>query len=413
MYDLAIIGAGAAGIACAKEATRYKLKTLLIDRSPSTFGGICLNKGCIPTKFFLNSVKTNKNWSNLTKDAGLLIEKIKLPAIDYLKKIGIDIVFTEATFLDEHTLKINDNTVSSRNIIIASGSRPKKILTHKKAVFAEELFGYYDIPKSFLIVGAGHIGIEFASLLNKINKDVTLIEKEDNILPTFENQLAKRLRIILEKHGIKINTGQDAAITHNFDNFDKIILSVGREPNTESLKIENIGIERDKGGWIKTNNSLRTNLKNIYACGDVTGKKLLAYVAQYQAQICLANITGKNQTEDYSILPECVFSLPQIAKVGISEEEAKTKNIKHKILKSNFLKFSSAYVYGDTDGFIQLIVGQRDMIIGAAIISDFAAELINIFSLVLKHKITITKLKKSFFIHPTFSEIISLFLSEN
>jgi dihydrolipoamide dehydrogenase len=413
MYDIAIIGAGAAGIACAKEAIRYKLKTLLIDYSKDTFGGVCINKGCIPTKFYLNSAQKNKDWGIVTEDTKLIIEKIKRPTIDYLKKIGVDIVLGQATFIDKFTLKVNDKDISARNIIIASGSRPKNIFTHEKAVFAEELFGYPNIAKNFLIIGAGFIGVEFASLLNRFDKNVTLIEKEDNILPNFNNQLAGRLRIILEKRGIKINTGQDAANIPNFDNFDKIILSVGRKPNIESLKIKDIGIECDKNGWIKTNNSLRTNVKNIYACGDVTGKKLLAYVAQYQAGVCLANIAGKKQTEDYSILPECVFSIPQIAQVGINEDQAKSKNLKYKILRSNFLKFSSAYVYGDTDGFMQVVVGQKDTIIGASVISDFAAELINIFSLALKHKITASKLKKSFFIHPTLSEIIPLSLSES
>jgi dihydrolipoamide dehydrogenase len=191
-----------------------------------------------------------------------------------------------------------------------------------------------------------------------------------------------------------------------------VIVSVGRTPNTKNLGIVKIGLSVNSAGWIKTDKYMRTNLKNIYACGDITGKKLLAYVAEAQAEVCVNNILKKKMEEDYCGIADCVFSLPQIARVGISEEEAKNKNIKHKVIRSNFLKFSSSYVYSDSGGFIQVIVNKRDRIIGASVISNAASELISIFSLVIKNKLKAKDLKKSFFIHPTLSEIIPLFLRE-
>lgn len=412
MYDVAIIGAGAAGIACAKEAARYKLKTILLERALQNFGGTCINTGCIPTKFFLNSSKINKDWGSVSKQSENLIEKIKQPALNYLKKIGVEIMFGQVSFLSEHTLKIDTKAIEARNIIIACGSKPKKITLKREYTFAQELFRCQDIAQNILIIGAGYIGIEFASLLNNFSKNVTVVEKEENILPVFSTSLTSRLRLILERKNIRINTAVDID-KYNIDNFEKIILSVGRQPDAETLSLRNAGIICSKQGWIKTDRYLRTNIKNIYACGDIAGKKLLAYIAEYQAKICCANITGKKETQDYTNIPECVFSLPQAACIGITEEEAKLKNIKHKIIRSNFLKFSSAYVYGDTDGFMQLIVSQGDRIIGASIISNFAAELIAIFSLAIRAKIKIVDLKKNIFIHPTLSEIIPAVLRES
>jgi dihydrolipoamide dehydrogenase len=238
-----------------------------------------------------------------------------------------------------------------------------------------------------------------------------VIEKENRILPSFEENLSGRLRAILEQKNIKIDTAVDTG-KYNTSVFDKIILATGRTPNSQGLNLEKAGVICDEKGWIKTDSFMRTNVKNIYACGDITAKKLLAYIAEYQARLCIDNILGKKQKEDYSVLPECVFCLPQIAKVGIGENEAKEKNLKHKIIRSNFLKFSSAHVYDDKQGFIQLIVDQKDIIIGAAIISNFAAELINLLALMIRQKVTLSSFKHCHFIHPTLSEMIPLLLKD-
>lgn len=409
MYDLAIIGAGVAGIACAKIAAKYGFKILLLEENREAFGGTCLNKGCIPTKFFLNSSKLNKNWQEIFKEKNEVIEKIKTPCLNYLKNKGVEIVWGQTSFLDEHTLKINGKEKAARNIIVACGSTPAKILDYDKAIFAQELFSQPTIPEKFLIVGAGSAGVELASLLNGLGKTVCVVEKEKTILPSFDCYLTSRLRIILQKKGIKIETEKDALIK-NYEEFDMIISSVGRVPNIKDLGMEKIGLSQNANGWIKTDEFMKTNLEGIYACGDITGKKLLAYVAEYQAGICIKNIMNTKDAEDYSGIPECVFSSPQIAQVGILEDEARAKNLKYRVIKSNFLKFSSSYVYNDNDGFIELLVNEEDRIIGAGIISLFAAELINILSLCIKNNLTLSDLKKNVFIHPTLSEIIPLLL---
>ena len=405
MYDLAIIGTGTAGLSAARRSLKYGLKTILFDRSRADFGGTCLNRGCIPTKFFLNNSKLNKTWQESFSKKNDIIEKIKKDSLNYLEKSGVKICFADVSFINEHTLSSGEDKIESKNIIIASGSKPKALLNHPKCIFAEELFSAASLGDNFLIVGAGYIGIEFSSLLNNLKKKVTLVEKQENILPVFGSAIARRLRIILERKGIKIETSADLK-NYDLGSFDKVILAIGREPDINGLDIEKTGLFFEKGGWIKTDARMQTNIKNIYACGDVTGKRLLAYVAEAQAQVCIDNIMGVQASIDYRSIADCVFSIPQIARVGIQEEEAKEKNIKYKVLRTNFLKFSSSYVYDDQDGFMQVLVDERDTIIGASIISNYAAELINIFSYAICNNLDTNSFKKCFFIHPTISEII-------
>jgi len=412
MYDLAIIGTGAAGIACAKSALKNGLKTVLIEQSPHTFGGTCINSGCIPTKLFLNSSKLNNSWEYIFKKKEKIVKEIKTPLLSFLEKGSLDIVWGRAHFIDKNNLSTDNETITAKNIIIASGASPKSILNHPKVIFAKDLFSQPALPDKILIIGAGYIGIELASLLHNLGKNFCVIEKEDQILLSFERNLASRLRLILEKKGIKIETGKDASEI-NLDDFDLVISAVGNIPNTGDLKIEDIGLSTNEGGWIKTDKSMKTNIENIYACGDITGKKLLAYVAEYQAGICIDNIKGVQAQEDYRGIAECVFSQPSMAQVGILEEQAKREGIKHRVIKSNFLRYSAPYVYNDKDGFIKVLLDEKEQIIGAGIISQSAAELINVFSLCIKKNLTLNDLRKCIFIHPTLSEIIPLLLSSN
>lgn len=409
MYDLAIIGSGAAGIAAARYALKYGLKTILFDRNENNFGGTCLNRGCIPTKFFINNSKLGKTWQETFEKKNSAIEKIKSASLNYLDKAGVKICFADVSFVDEHTLSAGKDKIEAKNIIIATGSKPKKLVDHPKCIFAEDFFSEPAIGDNFLIVGAGYIGIEFSSLLSSFKKQVTVIEKEEEILPFFDAAIARRLRTILERHAIKIETSTDLK-NYNLDDYDKVILSVGRCPDIAGLDIEKTGLFFEKGGWIKINGKCETNIKNIYACGDITGERLLAYVAEAQAEIAVKNIMGENESLNYRSVADCVFSIPQIAKIGIQESQAKEKSLKYKVFRTNFLRFSSSYVYNDQDGFMQVLVGEGDRILGASIISNQAAELINIFSYAIENNLSTESFRKCFFIHPTLSEIIpSLF----
>ena len=411
MFEVAIIGAGAAGIACAKEALKTGLSTVLIEESRESLGGTCINRGCIPTKFFLKSSYNSRTWLDSFTGSQEVIKKIKAPLVPFLEKGGLNLLWGKARLLDKNSLSVAGTPIRAKNIVIATGSSPRAIISSPKVIFAEDLFSKDTIGDKILVIGGGYIGLEVASVLRNFGKDVSLIEKEEQILPLFDSYLAQRLRVILERKGIKIETGKDVK-DYNLDNFDLVISAVGRVPNLEGLNTEAIKLAKSPGGWVKTDKYLRTNLKGVYACGDITGKKLLAYVAEYQAGICINNIVGKKQKEDYKGLSECVFSSPSVAAVGILEDEAKLKGIKYEVIKSNFMKFSSSYVYGDSDGFIEILVDRKKRIIGAGIISQAAGELISILSLCIKNNLKVDDLKKCVFIHPTLSEIIPQLLKE-
>ncbi|MDD5194488.1 MAG: NAD(P)/FAD-dependent oxidoreductase [Candidatus Omnitrophica bacterium] len=411
MYDLAIIGAGAGGLSCAAQALKAGLKIVLFDINRAFFGGVCLNKGCIPTKFCINSSKINKDWQVISTQKSQIIEKIKAPLLSHLQSQKVKVVFGSVSLEDKHTLNCSGEKFSAKHIIIASGSSPREIIKHKNAIFAEDIFDMPQLANKFLVVGAGSIGLEMASLLRNLGKNVLIAEKEEHILPAFNQSLSSRLRQVLEKKGITIETGRDIA-NYNLDEFDEIILAAGRAPNTQGLNLDKAGVECDARGCIITDKYMKTSVDNIYSCGDVTGKKPLAYIAQYQGKLCVDNILGKACMEDYSGIPECVFSLPQIAQVGILEEEAKSKNIDCKSIKSNFLKFSSIYAYDDTQGYIQVCIDAQGMILGAGIISSLASELINVFSICIKNRLKVKDIARCTFIHPTLSEIIPLLLEE-
>ena len=329
-----------------------------------------------------------------------------------LETKGVKLFWGHAVFEDTTTLRVGRETVSARNIVIATGSSPRAVLRHPRAIFAENLFAEESPGDKLLIVGAGCIGLEFASLLNNLKKDVLVVEKEENILPFFDSYLSGRLRVSLEKKGIKIETSKNIG-DYDLDVFDRVILAAGRAANVSGLGLEKVGVSLDEKGWIKTGAGMRTNIGNIYACGDINGKKQLAYIAEYQAKICVDSIAEKNVNEDYRGIPDCTFTLPQIAKVGLLEDEARQKNIEYKALRSNFLKFSSAYVYDDTDGFIEILTGKNNELLGAGIISNQAADLISLFSLCLKNNLPLEALRNCTFIHPTLSEIIPLVLKES
>lgn len=412
MYDLAIIGAGPAGIACAKEARKFGFRPLLIEKDQRHFGGVCLNHGCIPAKFFINAAKSGISWDKASPEKDRIVRDIKLSAIQFLQKQGVEVLWGQARFLSQNSLEVNGETIVAQHIIIATGSQPKLIAGHSEALAADELFRLDNIAGRFLIVGAGYIGIELASLLRSLGKEVCVVEKEKTILPSFDAYLSNRLKIILQKKGIRIETEKDLK-EYNLERYDAVIAAVGRSPNTAGLGLENAGVICDAQGWITTNEFLRTNVANIYACGDVTGKNLLAYTAEYQGRVCVANIKkGPYIKEEYRALPLCVFSLPSLAKVGILEDEAKRLNLEYRIIQTNFLKFSSSYVYGDNDGFMQLVFDDKDTIIGAGIISNIAAELISLLAVCVQQKAKLSDLKRLLLVHPSLCEIVSLLAQE-
>lgn len=405
-YDLAVIGTGPAGISCLKSAVNNNLKTVVFEESFDKFGGTCVNCGCIPAKFFINASKRNISWADAFKQKQEILKQIKTPLLDFLKSKGVEVVFEKAKLLSENSVSAESNKYEAKNIVIATGSTPKNIISGENVYQAEKLFDMETLPESFLVVGAGYIGMEIASLLNAYGKKVTVVEKEKTILPFIEQSLAKRLKIILEKKGIVFNLAADVN-DYNLTDFDAVLTAVGRSPNLSFLENSNVKLS-DSNGWIISDKVMKTNIDNIFSCGDINGKSLLAYVAEAQGRICLDFLTGKEVSVKSLSLPQAVFSLPQVAVVGLTEQEAKAKTIDYTAKRSNFLRFSSSLVYNDQDGFIKVIVGKDEKILGVELISQYAADLANIFAIIINNGLTVEDVKKSSLIHPTISEIVCL-----
>ncbi|MDD4293920.1 MAG: NAD(P)/FAD-dependent oxidoreductase [Candidatus Omnitrophica bacterium] len=400
-YDIMIIGCGPAGVTCAKEAVRHNLKVLMTVDDVSAVGGICLNSGCIPTKFMLKNAG-RMSWPSLISEKNEFITKLREPVILFLRKIGVDIVVGKGVVSGPNEVTIADQKFNGNNIVIAVGSSPVKIFNDEKVIVSENFLNTESLGKRILIVGGGYIGIEFACMLNKAFYDVTVYEKEPSILVNFPVILTNRLKSLLVRSGIKIVTGREVSES-DFSEFDNVITAIGRKPNTDRLGLDTLGIKMNKG-WIVTDSRLRTNISNIYACGDVNAHCMLAYVADYHAKICVADILGKDIEENLNGIPECVFSIPQAASVGMSEEEAKNRGVHKKTYRIPFARFASAHIYNDLDGFAYIIEGIDGKLLGGGILSNEAAELISILSVAVRAGLTVEKFKNNFFVHPTLSE---------
>ncbi|MBD3246775.1 MAG: FAD-binding protein [Candidatus Omnitrophica bacterium] len=410
-YDIAIIGSGPGGLACAKKARAFGLTTALVEQDQNHLGGVCLNTGCIPTKFFLHRAGSSAQWENIFREKNSAIDQMKRPLPDFFRKSGIDLIWGKASFRDPHTLEVGSRKITARVYVIAVGSRPQIFLQGKGVMPAEQIFSCPRIGRRSLIVGAGYIGIEIAGLLRQFGQEVTVVEKEPRILSGFDRQITARLKTALKKRGIEIHTGKDIH-EYPLNEYDHILVAAGRTAHTDGLGLEHTPIARDSRGWILTDEYLRTKEPHIYACGDVNGKYLLAYTAAYQGELIAANAAGKSKKENYPVIPSCVFSSPQLARVGIGRQEAERRKITHSVLGTHFAQYSSARVYDDTEGYLELIVGEDHRILGASVLSERAAELIHIITVCVQRRLTTDNLAEMMFVHPTLSEIIPFLAQE-
>ncbi|MGA2775109.1 MAG: dihydrolipoyl dehydrogenase [Candidatus Omnitrophota bacterium] len=424
MYDLAIIGAGWAGFNAAQRAKELKLKTCLIEKS--YLGGTCLNSGCIPTKSLIQSVKIY----SLAKKSLVFGVDLQNPVFNFLKmqerkdKIiqqlrsgmqfmlqGVDFLSAEAQITGNNEIRIGEKTINSKYILIACGSKPYELLPFKfdgkKIISSNEALKLTEAPKSILIIGGGVIGCEFASLFASLGTLVTIAEKMPQLLLGVDKEAAKKIETVFKKKKIRVNTNTDAS-TFNSGDFALVLICVGRVPNTDGLGLEKLGINLEKGRVI-VDDYLRTNIANIYAAGDCTSKIMLAHYAAYQGLIAAGNIAHPVNLKkaNNTIIPGCIFTDPEIASVGLSEDEARARNIEIKIQRSDFLSSGMARIIDETDGFIKIISeAKTDVIIGASIVGAKATELIAILTLAISKRLKTSELKDTIFAHPTLSESI-------
>jgi dihydrolipoamide dehydrogenase len=443
-YDLVIIGAGPAGYVAGLRAAQRGLKTVVVEKD--YVGGVCLNRGCIPTKTLLESAR-HLNAIKMAGEFGIKVGNFEIDAvkiwqrknqvvenlrrgIDYLFKArAVNFLKGRAKLTGKNLVEVKTGSgisnLEAKNIILATGSSPFELpgikFDHERILSSDDILDLNRIPKSLIIVGGGVIGCEFASLFSSLGTKITIVELLKNLLPQEDPEISKTLETNFKKKGIKVMTDtklesiapSENGIEANFSESTKIesdliLICVGRKPNTENLGLKKVEVEAEvKGGWIKVDDYLRTNLPNIYAIGDVTGKILLAHVASHQGEITAENILGSNKVIDYSCVPNCIFTFPEIASVGINETRAKELGLDYGTGKFPFRALGKSHTAGEVEGFVKLLIDKHnDTILGAHIIGPQAVGLIAELSLAMKNKLKLNQITDTIHAHPTFSEII-------
>jgi dihydrolipoamide dehydrogenase len=421
-YDLIIIGSGPGGYVAALYASRKKLKVCVVEKD--LLGGTCLNRGCIPTKALLQSASILSAVKE-SGEFGIEVDsfKINFPAIaarkdtivtrlrtgigTLFKGNSIDLLKGAAKIESADTVAVNGDRLSAKSIIIAAGSRPMPIpgitLDEGNICSSDGILNLNRVPKDITIVGAGVVGCEFAGLFNSFGSKVTMVELLDRILPMQSKEVSRKMEILFKKRGIAVCTSTkfNPASTPGAE---KVLISVGRRSNTEGLGLEEMGIEI-KNGRIAVDENLRTGIKNIYAIGDCVGGPQLAHKASYDGILAVDNITGESRRADYSSVPNCIWTDPQIASVGLTEEEAKTKYPDARIAKFPYLASGKAYIMGRTEGFIKIIGDSKANILGVEIFGEEACDLIAEAVLAKDRGINIKELSHVIHGHPTLSEI--------
>lgn len=442
--DLAVLGGGPGGYVASIRASKMGLKTAVIERD--YLGGVCLNCGCIPTKtlyhvaFILNEIKKAKDFGIDVSEPKLdfkktmarkdqIIEMQRKGLQSHFKKNNIELIKGSGRIIARdrvavRTLDSQEIEVEAKNIIIATGSSAANVkpfdLSEKGVVDNAGILSIEEIPKSLLIIGGGVIGSEFANIFSSLGTKVTIIELLPRILSTEDEDVSKVIYNVFRKKGIEIFTdtivekveksGDDFICTASGGNkitADKVLISVGRRPNSSDIGIEKAGVEVDQKGYIKVDSHLKTNIDGIYAVGDVIGGLQLAHVASEEGKIAAENIAGKNKEMDYSIVPWAVFTSPEIGTVGINEAQARKKNIK---VCTGIFPFSSsgkAYISGETEGFIKVVTdSETGEILGAQMVGPRATDLVHEIAVAMKGEILVDDLVSTIHAHPTFSESV-------
>lgn len=443
--DLIVIGGGPAGYRGAEMAGKAGLKVLLIEKE--NIGGVCLNEGCVPSKAFLHSAKI-KDAVNGGGDSGVVLDgSVRIDqaqVVKYKDKVvkrlivgvkaslkgsGVTIVSGQAYILGKEEgafiVQVGEEKYVGEKILIASGSSPlipgieglKEGYQKGYVLTNREALALLEIPEKLVVIGGGVIGLELGSYYSMAGSKVTVVEMLPNIGGPIDEEISGILRKSLEKKGVLIETsakvikvgekevffekdGEVASVE-----FDKVLVSIGRKANISEIGLETVGIKAERG--IQTNLKMETEVKNVYAAGDVTGAYMLAHVAYREADVAVNNILGKEDYMSYSAIPSVIYTTPEVGAVGETEKSATEKGIDVKCIKTS-LMFSGRYIAESEErsGILKLIYKKEtDTLIGASVIGPYSSEYIGMISSFIGLEIPVEQLKKQIYPHPTVSEV--------
>lgn len=423
---LLIIGGGPGGYETAVEAAKHGLEVTLISEGP--LGGTCLNEGCIPTKTFCHyaelieqnikaGLECKPSFAAVAERKQAVVEQLR-GGIDMLLK-NVQVVRGKARFKDSKTVVCNGQDFTADKIIIATGSVSASlpIPGADSCLTSKEILDLTEVSESLCVIGGGVIGLEFASVFRSFGSEVTVLEYCPNILPRFDTDLAKRLKQSLSKRGINIEVqAQVTAIDGGKVTYikkekeftlqaDKVLMAVGRRPNTEGLNLEAAGIDYTRKG-ITVNSCFETSVPGIYAVGDVTGGIMLAHAATFQGLHALNHICGQNDGICFDLIPAAVFTMPEVATVGLTEEQCKEQGLQVHCLKSFYRANGKAVSMDEPDGYCKVIVAENGEILGAHIMGAHASDLIHEITAVMNMHGTVDEMRNVIHAHPTLSEIV-------
>ena len=397
--DLIIIGAGPGGYRAAEYAAKQGLKVTILEGDE--VGGTCLNVGCIPTKTYVHS----KTFAEARERMTQVVSQLRQGVEGILSHPNITLVREKGVFIDAHT--VNDFTAP--NIIIATGSETKWLLiegvkTDSRVVDSTGLLNLNTQPKRLVIIGAGVIGMEFASVFNRFGSEVTVIEYLKECLPALDSDIAKRLRKTLEKRGITFNMKTAVQNLADID-ADVILMATGRKPRVQA-DFSKAGIEFDERKGVAVDDNFKTTVNGIYAIGDVNGRQMLAHAAEMQAVHAVNQILGKEDGIRFDIMPAAIFTEPEAACVGPTEDQLKEQGVAYTCRKSFWRANGKALAMGETEGLLKLFMADDGQILGCHAYGAHAADIIQEVSVLMCKHTTVTELADMVHIHPTLSEIL-------
>ena len=406
--DLIIIGAGPGGYRAAEYAARQGLHVVIIEQDE--VGGTCLNRGCIPTKTYVHAT----SFADAVERQQQVVSLLRSGVEQILSAPGITLVRGRASFLDAQTVEVCSDataateTITAPHIIIATGSSAKLLplpdIGDPRLVTSTELLQRTTLPQRLAIIGAGVIGMEFASVFNRFGSEVMVIEYLKECLPMVDSDIAKRLRKLLEKRGIKFQMKTAVQSLKEID-ADVILMATGRQPNVGD-DFQKAGFEYDGRTGITVNDNFETTVKGIYAIGDVNGRQMLAHAAEMQAVRAVNHIIGKKDGIRFDIMPAAIFTEPEAACVGPSEDQLKADGRAYVCKKAFWRANGKAQAMNETEGMLKLFADQSDRIIGCHAYGAHAADLIQECSALMCKDTTLSELRDMIHIHPTLSEIL-------
>lgn len=399
--DLIIIGAGPGGYRAAEYAAQQGLKVVIFETAE--VGGTCLNVGCIPTKTYVHSA----SFAEARERMSQVVPQLRSGVEAILSHPNITLVREKGVFVDAHT--VGDYT--AKHIIVATGSSAKQPpiadINDPRVVTSTELLQLQKLPKKLCIIGAGVIGMEFASIFQRFGSEVQVIEFLKECLPMLDSDIAKRLRKLLEKRGIQFKMKTAVQAVADID-ADIILVATGRKPNTEGLNVAAAGITTAPNGSILIDDNYRCVGcdSDIYAIGDVNGRQLLAHAAEMQALRAVNHMTGKTDGIRFDIMPAAIFTDPEAACVGLSEDQLKEQGISYECKKSFWRANGKAMAMNETEGMLKLFHAPEGRILGCHAFGAHAADIIQEVSVLMCRDTTISQLRDMVHIHPTLGEVL-------